>query len=208
MSEQEKFKRSVAYKLRIGDILAGRRITEGERFSFLELGDKKIIRVNVIANVVDKYENDEKRYSFLTLDDGSGQIKIKIFGDDVEKIKDKNLGKTVLIIGKLREFNNEVYISPEIIKEKDPRYLLLRKLEIEKKRNKESLNITKEEKVAAKDRILEVIKNSEKDGGINIEDMIMNLREISPEVINEEIKKFIEEGIIFEPHPGKVRWLG
>ena len=36
----------------------------------------------------------------------------------------------------------------------------------------------------------------------------MDLREISPEVINSEIKRLLEEGIIFEPRPGKIRWLG
>ena len=38
--------------------------------------------------------------------------------------------------------------------------------------------------------------------------MILNLRDVSPEVINAEIKKLLEEGIVFEPRPGKIRWLG
>jgi hypothetical protein len=36
----------------------------------------------------------------------------------------------------------------------------------------------------------------------------MKLKDASPEIINQEIKKFLEEGIIFEPRPGKVRYLG
>ena len=75
----EQFKRNIAYKFRIGDILIGKPITDGEKFSFLELGDKKIIRVNIIGNIVDKYESaGEKKYIFFTLDDGSGQIRIKV----------------------------------------------------------------------------------------------------------------------------------
>jgi len=113
-----------------------------------------------------------------------------------------------LVIGVLRNFNNELYISPEIIREQDPKYLLVRKMEIEKSRIEDSSPVTKQETVAIKDKILELIKNSENEGGIDIDKIIMDLREASPEIINQEIQKLIEEGIIFEPRPGKLRWLG
>src|SRR3989344_8480421 len=150
MPEQEQFKRNIAYKLRIGDILMGKPVLNGEKFSFLELGNKQIIRVNIIGNVIDKFESDSssgKSYIFTKIDDGSGQISIKAFGDDIEKISSFTQGQTILCIGTLRYFNNETYISPEIIKNIETPYLLVRKLEI-------------------------------------------------------------EEGMIFEPRPGKVRWLG
>lgn len=205
----EQFKRHIAFKFRIGDILMGKPIMNEERFSFLELGDKKIVRVNIIGNIVDKYEREgEKQYIFFTLDDGSGQIKLKSFGEDVDKFKNLNQGQTVLVIGVLRNFNNETYISPEIIREQDSQYLLVRKIEIEKNRNVNSKPASREQVVAVKDKILELIKNSEEAGGIEIDKIIMNLREISPEIINQEIKKLIEDGIIFEPRPGKIRWLG
>ncbi len=205
----DQFKRNIAYKFRIGDLLIGKPITDGEKFSFLELGDKKIIRVNIIGNIVDKYESSgERKYVFFTLDDGSGQIKIKCFGDDVNKFKDIIQGQTVLVIGNLRFFNNEVYISPEIMKEQDTKYLLVRKLEIEKEKNKNSNLPAREQIVAIKDKILGIIKDAEKDGGIEIDKIIMDLRETSPEMINQEIKKLLEDGIIFEPRPGKIRWLG
>jgi RPA family protein len=203
------FKRNVAYKFRIGDILLGKPIFDGERFSFLELGDRKIIRVNVIGNIVDKYESEgEKKYCFLTLDDGSGQIKLKFFGDDVDKFKNVMQGQTVLVVGNLRNFNNETHIAPEIIKEQDTKYLLVRKLELEKEKNRNIAPLAKEQIVAVKDKILGMIKDSEKDGGIEIDSLILSLRDVSPEMINQEIKKLLEEGIIFEPRPGKIRWLG
>jgi RPA family protein len=205
----EKFHRNIAYKLRIGDILLGKPIMDAERFAFLELKDKKIIRVNVIGNITDKYENEgERKYLFLTLDDGSGQIKIKCFSDEVGKFRDIVQGQTVLIIGVLRNFNNETYISPEIIKEQDSKYLLIRKLEIEKENNKNIKPLGREQIVAVRDKILERIKNAEKDGGIEMDTIIMDLREVSPEIINQEVKRLLEDGIIFEPRPGKMRWLG
>ena len=208
MPEQE-FKRHIAYKLRVGDITIGKPIIDGERFSFLELGDKKIVRVNVVGNIVDRYQSEgESKYISLTLDDGSGQIRLKIFGDNVEKFKDIVQGQTILVIGVLRSFNNETYISPEIIKQMDPKYLLIRKLENEKNKTKDAPPLEQNQIIAIKDKILETIKESEKDGGIEIDSIIMNLRESSPEIINQEIKRLLEEGIIFEPRPGKLRWLG
>lgn len=209
MPEEQQFKRHTAYKFRIGDLLIGKPIMDGERFSFLELGDKKIIRVNVVGSIIDKYESEgETKFISFTLDDGSGQIRLRVFGDDIEKFKNIDQGQAVIVIGVLRNFNNETYISPEIMREEDPKYLLVRKKEIEKDRNKNSTPIQREQIIAIKDKILEAIKNSENDGGIEIDKIIMNLREISPEIINQEIQKLLEEGIIFEPRPGKVRWLG
>ena len=206
---EPQFKRNIAYKFRIGDLLIGKPIFDSERFSFLELGNKKIVRVNIIGNIVDKYDSEgEKKYTFLKIDDGSGQISLKVFGDDVVKFSGFSQGQTIVVIGTLRNFNNETYISPEIMKELDTKYLLIRKLEIEKNRKENSPPIKREQAIAIKDKILEKIKKSEDAGGIDIERIILDLREFSPEIINPEIQKLLEEGIIFEPRPGKVRWLG
>jgi len=56
MPQEQQFKRHIAYKFRIGDLLIGKPIFDGERFSFLELGNKKIVRVNIIGNIVERYD--------------------------------------------------------------------------------------------------------------------------------------------------------
>ena len=213
MPEEQQFKRHIAYKLRIGNILIGKPVVNEERFSFLEFGDKKIVRINVLGNIVDKYESGERRdegrkYMFLTLDDGSGQIRLKIFGDDYEKFKHVVQGQTVVVIGVLRNWNNETYISPEIIREMDPRYLLVRKLEIEKDKTINARPVEKEQIVAIKDKILELIKNSEENNGIEVDEITQKFHETPQTIINQEIQKLLEEGIVFEPRPGKIRWLG
>ncbi len=211
MAEDQQFKRNIAYKLRIGDVLLGKPVIDNERFSFLELGNKKIVRVNIIGNIVDKYESDgERKYIFFKLDDGSGQISLKVFGDDIAKFKEIVQGLTVLVIGTLRHWNNETYIQPEIIKEQNTKYLLIRKLELEKSKDslKKEPAIEKSKIIAIKDSIINLIKDAEESGGIEKEQIILNLKDISPDIINQEIKKFLEEGIIFEPRPGKVRYLG
>lgn len=209
MAEGE-FKRNIAYKHRIGDLLLGKPIFDNDKFLFIELGEKKLSRVNIVGNIVDKYDAEgEKKYAFFTIDDGSGQIKLKAFGDDSDKFKKVMQGQTVAVIGVLRHWNNETYIQPEAIQEKDPKYLLVRKLEIEKERKVTAKPVeTKQEVGAIKDQILDAIKSSEDDGGIDTDQIIMKFREVSPDMINDEIKKLLEEGIIFEPRPGRLRYLG
>src|SRR3989344_2496762 len=193
MAEQEnQFKRNIAYKHRIGDVLKGKPVFNGEKFIFLELGNKNIVRINLIANVVDKYEA-------------------------MSEVTDIVQGNTILIIGNLRYFNNELYIQPEIAKVITPEYLLIRKLEVEKE-NGLSLNSPnnrliiapekREQIKALKDTILLLIKESENNGGIDIDKIIMNLKDSPSEIINQEIQRLIEDGIIFEPRPGKLRFLG
>ncbi|MFA5953033.1 MAG: OB-fold nucleic acid binding domain-containing protein [Candidatus Pacearchaeota archaeon] len=209
MAEQQ-FKRNVAYKFRIGELFLGKPIfDEQNRFSFLELGNKKIIRTNLIGNIVDKFESpSDTKYIFFTLDDGSGQIKLKIFGEDSEKFRGISQGQTVIVIGVLRNWNDETYIQPEIIQEANPKYLLIRKLELEKTRKEKSNEMPQKEVKALKDKILDKIKNSEEQGGFETEKIILNFHEASPEIINQEIQKLLEEGIIFEPRPGRLRYLG
>ncbi|MCX6749550.1 MAG: OB-fold nucleic acid binding domain-containing protein [Candidatus Pacearchaeota archaeon] len=212
MAEQQ-FKRNTAYKFRIGDILIGKPVMNSvsgtERFGFLELGDKKIVRVNVIGNIVDKYESlGETKYVSFTVDDGSGQIRLKAFGDETEKFKNFVQGQTVVVIGVVRYWNSELYISPEIIKEMNPKYLLIRKLETEKEKAVSGSSMEKEQITAIKDRILDMIKDAEEEGGVETEKLIMKLQEFSPAIINKEIQKLLEEGIVFEPRPGKIRYLG
>ncbi len=203
--EQDQFKRHIAFKIRIGDILEGRVIMDGEKFKCIEHGTKQVARVNLVANVIEKFVQDgERKFGSITLDDASGQIKVKVFGDDIALLEPFEQGDTLMCIGLLRSWNNEVYLTPDILKKKEPQYLLVRKYELDLEQPKE---LPKEEQSDLKNKILETVKKSEDDGGAEVEDMIMALKS-SPEAINTEIKKLLEEGIIYEPRPGKIRYLG
>ncbi len=211
MPEQKK--RETAYKFRINDVLRGTQIFEelegmNKRLKFVELGDKKIVRVNIIANIVDKYESEgERRFGSITLDDGSGQIRARVFAEDINKFSDLSQGDTVLIIGLLRSYNQELYILPELIKKQDPKYLLIRKIEIEKSFPKLPTSIEKKEIKALRDEVINLIRESESKEGIDKEEIIMKLKS-PPQLISQEIQKLLEEGIAYEPKPGRVRYLG
>ena len=202
-------KRTTAYKMRIGELLHGTPIFEEERMTALDCTGKHVRRVNVIGNVTEKYVNDgEKKYIFVTIDDGTGQMSVKAFADDLHKVQDIRQGQTIVIIGFIRWFNNQIYITPEIVREIPSEYLLIRKLELENESQKVLPRLQKEEMLAVKDTILNMIKNAENQGGIETEKIIMDVRIAPPEIIQQEIKRLIEEGVVFEPRPGKVRWLG
>ena len=199
------FKRHIAYKFKIGQVIAGNQIFDENKLSFIEINNKNVFRVNIIANIVDRYAQEgEKRYGTITIDDASGQIKVKFFGDEVEKIKELNLGDTVLVVGLLKSWNNEVYLTPEIIKKKDFRYLLVRKLESDLEMPK---TLDKEKIAELKDKIVEMVRKAEESGGIDTEKIIMELKE-PPEIINNEVKKLLEDGVIYEPRPARLRYLG
>ena len=210
LDNQEFKKRNVAYKLRVGDILKAKpMMSEGggetaARLLFLELGDKKIVRVNVLANVVDKFVNDgEKKFASVTVDDASGQIRLKTFGEEIAILADCTQGDTLQIIGNVREWNSELYILPEIAKKVDPKWLLVRKLEIQNLRK----DIPVQANAPVRDVVLDKIKSAEGYGGIDVDQLIMDT-EASPDLINGEIKKLLEEGLIYEPRPGRLRYLG
>ena len=202
----EQRKRNIAYKLRIGDILKGVPMMSEGRFLFLELGDKKVVRVNILANCVDKFiQEGEKQFASLTVDDASGQLKLKAFGEDIEPLKEIMQGDTLQIIGNMREWNGELYMIPKVIKKVDTQWLLVRKLEIQNARK--DMPVSGNGDSSLKNNIMQKIRDAESDGGIDVDTMIMDV-EASPDAINTEIKKLLEEGLIYEPRPGRLRYLG
>ena len=213
-------KREIANKIRIGDILKGNPIFDetpaepgtqitNPRLLHVALGDKKIVRVNIIANVIEKFESQgETKFATLTIDDGSGQIRARVFSDDLNKLEDIIQGDTVIVIGLIRSYNQELYILPEIVRKQVPKYLLVRKLELEKDAPKQPTLEEKKEIKSHRDEIIDLIKASEENEGIEKEEIILKFKEAKPNIISQEIQKLLEEGIIYEPKPGRVRYLG
>ncbi len=216
-----KFQRQTAYKMQIADILKGKMNFEGDRFTTLETLGKNVIRVNIIANVVEKYSNPEKQFASLTIDDGSGQIRMKGFSDSFEILNAPMIGDTAYIIGTLRFFNDELYILPEIINPVETKWLALRKLELgikdspaevmtsqaipmqseEKKEEIMSQKIELPKPVEISSPKLKVLNQIRKDNEVDIEQLIVPLN-IPLQELNSIIKDLIQEGEIYESRPG------
>jgi hypothetical protein len=92
----------------------------------------------------------------------------------------------------------------------DPKYLLIRKLEIGKLFNQSPSTFTqkKQEIKILRDEVINLIKSSEQREGIDKEEIILTIKSTEPLIISQEIQKLLDEGIIYEPRPGHVRYLG
>ena len=122
--------RATAHKLLVCDILSATyQKPENEDANFLLIENKKINRINLIGIIVQK--ESLGNITNLLLDDGSGRIIVRSFEETVF-LKELCVGSTILVIGKVREYNNEKYLSYEVIKEVSSLWLKVRSIELMK----------------------------------------------------------------------------
>jgi len=130
--------RMTAKKVRIADIAGGEWVQQdGMEPSFVvaKTGEK-VSRARVLATIVSKFLSEDGNFGSVTIDDGTDTIRAKCF-KDMAPLEKAEIGQLVDLIGKVREYNGEIYVMPEVIRHvSDPNLLLLRKLEI-MKRNRE-----------------------------------------------------------------------
>ncbi len=127
--------RMTAVRASISDITSGTFSNDNGPYVISPFG-VELRRVVIVGFVVDKFyrEGDDtgkKRFESITVDDGTDTIGVKVWGEDdavvLEGVKENILA---LVIGRIREYNNEVYIMPEIVRElSDPNYMSLHLLE-------------------------------------------------------------------------------
>jgi replicative superfamily II helicase len=129
-----------------------------------------------------------------------------------------------MIIGRPREYGNEKYLVPEIIKiVEDKRWIEVRKKELEKEKiadKKISVidesSIIQEETVednkvieekqseTVYEKIINKIREMDKGNGVNIEEVIISMKDPNAEKI---LNSLLEEGEIFEIRPGMIKVL-
>jgi RPA family protein len=203
-------KRQVAYKLMIKDILDSKYIKEeGWNPNYLILkNEKQVSRINIIGTIINKQFDGTQNYQNVIIDDGTGNISLRNFENN-DLIKDLNIGNSVLVIGKPREFGNQIYIVIEIIKKiKEPLWIELRKKELMNKIKQRKQNIevydVKEEIINEEPDIISFIKNLDKGDGVDIMTLIENSKEKN---IERKINNMIKIGELFEIRPGKIKVL-
>ncbi len=101
-------KRSIAYKVRIKDLVNGEFVKD--EVNYVKLFGRKVSRVNVTGMVIDKYESDN--YSVITIED-EAKIRVKFFDYGGLEV---NQGDLVKVIGKIRETEGERFILGEAVK--------------------------------------------------------------------------------------------
>ncbi len=127
--------RMTAVRASISDITSGSFSNDNGPHVISPFG-VELRRVVLVGFVVDKFyrEGDDtgkKRFESITVDDGTDTIGVKVWGEEdaslLEGVKENILA---LVVGRVREYNEEVYVMPEIVRElTDPNYMGLHLLE-------------------------------------------------------------------------------
>jgi|TARA_Y100000310_G_scaffold338923_1_gene429984 RPA family protein len=204
-------KRQIAYKVRIKDLVEGKYIKkEGWQPNYIITPNNiKVSRINIIGIVISIDENPN--YKSFTLDDNTEKISVRAFEDI--SLSNIEIGSIILLIGRPRGYNSDIYIIPETIRRlEDQKWLVVRKLELnasDRKYIKNSQNIKEEDyqekaKNDSEDtaqKIFATIKKLDNGEGANFDDI---LRIVNNKDTEEIIDSLIKQGEIFEPRAGKL----
>jgi RPA family protein len=231
--------RLTAYKLHISDLYAGSYVRK-QAGAFLETSIGPVTRVRLLGTVMQRYENPEKKYTSLTLDDTTETIRLKAWREDSEKLAEYQIGDIIDIVGKVRQQEDgELFIVPEdIFKVEDVNVEMLRELEIlelrklmggktitkpepEKKPEKplekepEKTEPTEEiekqppqeSEVDIRNEVMNLIKTLDTGKGASYKDIVEKSSEKDEDVVETIILDLLNEGVIYEPEPGRYKEL-
>ena len=149
----------------------------------------------------------------MLVDDGSGTIRLKVWGDDLDLLKEKKVGDLVLVVGRVNEFNDERYIRPEIVRTIETDWALLRRLELVKTygapKKEEKVVVPVEDKpqeevepsLAAREVIINTIEKFEEADEAKLIEACKMPRDKVMVALNDLLK----EGEVFSPKKGLYR---
>ena len=230
----------VAVKSRICDIVNGKYNSSGDNVGFNYLESAVGIKMNkarILGTVVQKFisDNSDKPFAIITIDDSTETISCRLW-NNLDLIQDIEVGDIVDLIGLLREYNNEIYIVPDLIKKIDDfNYETLRRLEIAesleklgiKKEAKEDKQVQKQETTATNETD-DTVVSTDNQSTTDKSSSVPRVREILMQKINELdngdgadieevitvdnsaediLKELLNEGTCYEPRMGRVKLL-
>lgn len=123
----------IAYKMRIVDLVNGKLKSDsiGGVVLSTPFGESKEARI--LGTIIDSYRNSENTYGSFTIDDGTATTRIKAWSDKVQLLDKFRVGELIDIIGRVGEFQGEIYLTPDNIIPITPNYWIYRELEISKR---------------------------------------------------------------------------
>jgi len=93
---------------------------------------RRFSRARLVATIVDTFVNDDETYGSITIDDGTDTIQIKFF-NELDQLKDYEIGDIIEAVGKVREYQGEIYMNAEILVKRGMKEELLHELNHKKK---------------------------------------------------------------------------
>ena len=195
----EDFKRQIARKVSITELQNGSYIRqEGWQSNYVQTpsGDK-VSRVNILGTVV-----SEQQMGQFTIDDGTGKIMIRKF-EESQIVPDLEIGQVIMVIGRTREFGNQIYILPEIIKPiQNKIWIQVRLQELQRSSKIIPEEVEQPKEIPTLKEVHEIIKELDSGEGVDIEEVLQKLQHEKSEEI---VQKLLREGEIFEISPGKLK---
>ncbi len=227
----EGVQRNTAYKVWIADLISGKYIKGQGQFDsgYIDVRGNNVSRVNIVGGIIDKFLGNN--YVSVSVDDGSGILLLKTWNEGTNLFLDVNIGDLVLVVGKVKEYNNLIYLAPEFARKLDnPLWLKARKLELIKIHGEvqrvENINVQSdaassnvdedmaynviEEKVgetSKNDRevVLSLIEKLDGGDGADVNEV---LKKSGISNANDLVDELLRNGEIFELHKGKLRVMG
>ena len=153
--------RKEAKKVFIAEIVRGNFTKEDDKTYVISPFGEKIFRASIVGTIIDKFEFEN--YCALAIDDGSEVIRVKSFGEpDLSSFEN---GDIVVAIGKIREYNNEIYLNAEIVRKISFKEEIFEKLRVLKRLLKMKKIIDEIKSISEKfDRIFAIEYAKEKYG--------------------------------------------
>ena len=189
-------------KVRVHDVKSAEFVQEeGWKANYaVTESQQKLHRVNVMGVLLNK--DVQGTITTFIIDDGSGSISIRSF-DVVKNIDTMNIGDGILVIGRIREYSGENYISPEILRAIDKQWLNVRRLELQIPEVQEKVEEEVEETLPTL-KLLEIVREMDSGPGVLIDDVIEKSSLHDTEGL---LQKLMESGELFQNQPGRVKVL-
>lgn len=218
--------RSTACKVWIKDVTEGvfsKPESRWEPGHVLTPRAESVSRVRLLGTVVSRFVGEDQKYASLTLDDGSDTITVRAFRDDVELLVNVKPGEIVDVIGRVKEYEDEKYISVEAVwRLQDPNWELVRRLELllkgQKKEEAKTTQVMKEaqgpvepkgveEEVVGEDpKIVLLNLIEELDDGSGVKYLTL-LKEsgLEEDVLEGALAELMSDGDVYEPKIGRFK---
>ena len=120
--------RMTAIRSSIADIVKGT-FGEDNGHRVISPDGVELRRVMIVGHIVSRLTGKDN-FASITIDDGTETIRAKAWGNEAASLQEVEENILALLIGKVKEYNEEIYLVPEIIRPlPDPNFLTLHKLE-------------------------------------------------------------------------------
>lgn len=213
-------KRATAYKLHTSDLIGGKWVEKPSGRYVITGSGLEVQRTRVMGTVVDKFINPQSDYGSITVDDGTETIRVKGWKNQNSLLNDVQIGDIVDVVGKVREYREEIYLVPElIIKVDDPTWELIRELEIMSSTPgdkpgpvKEEIGVSDEDKPLEEEfvdkigQVLETIEEMDEGEGVDFE-TIKTKTGLKQKELDSCLIELLSDGTIYEPRPKTYRKL-